>query len=129
MYEFIQLHRGSDVINPRKVYATAITEVKYNITTTSFAPLMFLDAPGNYKHSQNTTAVLDGCETWSFILREGHRLRFCENSSEEGVWTYERPNNERKLHNEELHILYVSPNTIAVIKSRRMRLVGSIART
>jgi hypothetical protein len=28
---------------------------------------------------------------------------------------------QRKLHNEELHNLYSSPNTIRMIKSRRMR--------
>jgi hypothetical protein len=33
----------------------------------------------------------------------------------------------RKLHNEELHILYSSPNIIRQIKSRRMRWVGHIA--
>jgi hypothetical protein len=27
----------------------------------------------------------------------------------------------RKLHNEELHILYSSPNLVRLIKSRRMR--------
>jgi hypothetical protein len=30
----------------------------------------------------------------------------------------------RKLHNEEHHNLYSSPNTIRTIKSRRMRWVG-----
>jgi hypothetical protein len=30
----------------------------------------------------------------------------------------------RKLHNEELHDLYSSPNIVRVIKSRRMRWVG-----
>jgi hypothetical protein len=34
----------------------------------------------------------------------------------------------RKLHNEELHILYSSPNTIRMIKSRRMRWAGHVAR-
>jgi hypothetical protein len=34
----------------------------------------------------------------------------------------------RKLHNEELHILYSSPNIIRQIKSRRMRWVGHVAR-
>jgi hypothetical protein len=34
----------------------------------------------------------------------------------------------RKLHNEELHILYSSPNTIRQIKSRRMRWAGHVAR-
>jgi hypothetical protein len=34
----------------------------------------------------------------------------------------------RKLHNEELHIFYSSPNTIRQIKSRRMRWAGHVAR-
>ena len=34
----------------------------------------------------------------------------------------------RKLHNVELHDLYCSPNIVRVIKSRRMRWAGHIAR-
>jgi hypothetical protein len=34
----------------------------------------------------------------------------------------------RKLHSEELHDLYSSPNIIRQIKSRRMRWVGHVAR-
>jgi hypothetical protein len=34
----------------------------------------------------------------------------------------------RKLHNEELHNLYCSSNIIRMIKSRRMRLAGNVAR-
>jgi hypothetical protein len=34
----------------------------------------------------------------------------------------------RKLHNEELHILYSSPNIIRQIRSRRMRRAGHVAR-
>jgi hypothetical protein len=34
----------------------------------------------------------------------------------------------RKLHNEELHNLYSSPSIIRLIKSRRMRWVGHVAR-
>jgi hypothetical protein len=34
----------------------------------------------------------------------------------------------RKLHTDELHSLYSSPNTVGVIKSRRMRLAGHVAR-
>jgi hypothetical protein len=34
----------------------------------------------------------------------------------------------RKLHNEELHNLYSSPNIIRMIKSKRMRWVGHVAR-
>jgi hypothetical protein len=34
----------------------------------------------------------------------------------------------RKLHNEELHDLYSSPNIVWVIKSKRMRWAGNVAR-
>jgi hypothetical protein len=34
----------------------------------------------------------------------------------------------RKLHKEELHNLYSSPNVIRLIKSRRMRWAGHVAR-
>jgi hypothetical protein len=37
-----------------------------------------------------------------------------------GGWT--------RLHNEELHNLYTSPNIIRVIKSRRMRWAGHVGR-
>jgi hypothetical protein len=35
----------------------------------------------------------------------------------------------RRLHNEELNVLYSSPNMDRVIKSRRMRWVGHVAHT
>jgi hypothetical protein len=35
----------------------------------------------------------------------------------------------RKLHNEELHSLYSSPSVSRMIKSRRMRWAGHVART
>jgi hypothetical protein len=34
----------------------------------------------------------------------------------------------RRLHNEEFHSLYASPNIISVIKSRKMKCVGHEAR-
>jgi hypothetical protein len=34
----------------------------------------------------------------------------------------------RKVHNEELHNLYSSPNTIRIIKLRRMIWAGNVAR-
>jgi hypothetical protein len=33
----------------------------------------------------------------------------------------------RRLHDEELHNLYTSPNVIWMIKSRRMRWTGNVA--
>jgi hypothetical protein len=34
----------------------------------------------------------------------------------------------RKVHNDELHSLYSSPNIVRVIKSRRLRWAGHVAR-
>jgi hypothetical protein len=63
-------------------------------------------------------------------LRKEHRLRVFENRvlrrifgpkrEEDGSW--------RKLHNDELHNKYSSPNIVRVIKSRRMRWAGHVAR-
>ena len=75
--------------------------------------------------------VLYGCETWSLTLREEHRLRVFENrvlrrifgpksDGVTGQW--------RKLHNVELNDLYSSSNIVRVIKSRRMRWAGHVAR-
>jgi hypothetical protein len=40
----------------------------------------------------------------------------------------EKDGSWRKLHNDELHSLYSSPNIVMVIKSRRMRWAGHVAR-
>jgi hypothetical protein len=61
-------------------------------------------------------------------LREEHILRVLENRvlrifgpkrEEDGSW--------RKLHNDELHSLYSSPNIVMMIKSRKMRWAGHVA--
>jgi len=74
---------------------------------------------------------LFGCETWSLSLREERRLRVFENKvlrrifgSKGGDVTGEW----RKLHNAELKDLYCSPKILRVIKSRRMRWAGHVAR-
>jgi hypothetical protein len=64
-----------------------------------------------------------------FTLGEEHRLRVFENRvlrkifgpkrEEDGSW--------RKLHNDELHNLYSSPNIVREIKSRRIRWAGHVA--
>jgi hypothetical protein len=48
------------------------------------------------------------------------RRIFGPKREEDGSW--------RKLHNDELHSLYASPNIFRVIKSRRMRWAGHVAR-
>jgi hypothetical protein len=75
--------------------------------------------------------VLYGCETWSLTLREGQRLRVFENRVLRRLFgpTRDEATGEwRRLHNEELNDLYLSPNIIRVIKSRRMRLAGHVPR-
>jgi hypothetical protein len=76
-------------------------------------------------------AVLYGSETWSLTLREERRLRVFENRVLRRIFGPKRDEvtGERmKLHNEELHILYSSPDIIRHIKLRRMSWVGHVAR-
>jgi hypothetical protein len=75
--------------------------------------------------------VLYGLEIWSLTLREGHRLRVFENRVLRRIFgpkTDDVTGEGRKLHNEELHDLYSSPNIIRIMKPRRMRWAGNIAR-
>ena len=75
--------------------------------------------------------VLYGCETWSLTLREERRLRVFENRV---LWKILMPKRDevtgewRILHSGELNDPYCSPNNIAVIKSKRMRWAGHVAR-
>jgi hypothetical protein len=73
--------------------------------------------------------VLYACKTWSLMLRVEHRLGVFENRvlrrifgpkrEEDGLW--------RKLHYDEFHSLYSSPNIVRVIKSRKMKWAGHVA--
>jgi hypothetical protein len=59
--------------------------------------------------------LLYGCETWSLTLREDHRLRVFENRVLRRIFGPKRDDvtgEWRKLHNEELHNLYSSPDII-----------------
>jgi hypothetical protein len=62
--------------------------------------------------------VLYGCETWSLTLRKERRRRVFENTvlrRISGAKRDEVTGDWRKLHNEELHNLYSSPNIIRMI--------------
>jgi hypothetical protein len=69
----------------------------------------------------NNRIGLYGCETWSLTLRKEHRLKVFENRVLRRIFgpkRHEVTGDWRKLHNEELHNLYSSPNIIRMIKSR-----------
>jgi hypothetical protein len=64
-------------------------------------------------------------------MREEQRLRVFENRVLRRIFGHkndEATGEWRRLHNEELNDLYSSPNIIRVIKSRRMRWTGHVAR-
>jgi len=73
----------------------------------------------------------DGCETWSLKLREERRLRVFENRVFGRIFGPRRDEvtgERRKLHDEEPNGLYSSLKFVRVIKSRRIRWVGNVAR-
>jgi hypothetical protein len=64
-------------------------------------------------------------------LREEHRLRVFENRVLRRIFGPKRDEvtgDWRKLHKEGLRDLYSSPSIIRIIKSRRMRWAGHLAR-
>jgi hypothetical protein len=75
--------------------------------------------------------VLYGCETWSLTLREERRLRVFVNRVLRRVFGPKRDEVTGEwitLHNEGLNDLYSSPTILRVIKSRRIRWAGYVAR-
>ena len=72
-----------------------------------------------------------GCETWSLIFRDERRLRVFENRLLRRIFGPRRDGvtgEWRKLRNERLRDSYFSPNIVRVIKTRRMRWAGHVAR-
>jgi len=64
-------------------------------------------------------------------LREERKLRLFENMVLRRIFGPRRDEvtgEWRRLHNEELNNLYCSPNIVRVIKLRRMRWAGHVAR-
>jgi hypothetical protein len=72
-----------------------------------------------------------GVKLGLYTLREENRLRVFENRVLRRIFGPKRDEvtgEWRKLHSEELHNLYSSPNIIRQIKSRRMWWAGHVAR-
>jgi hypothetical protein len=89
--------------------------------------LVFRPLSKNVKIKTYTTIILPlvlyGCETLSLSLREEHRLRVFENWMLRRIFGTKREEvagGWRRLHSEELHKLYDSPNNIRVVKLKRM---------
>jgi len=77
------------------------------------------------------TVFLYGCGTWSRTLREERRLRVFENTVLRRVFGAKRDEvtgEWRKLHNEEHSDRYSLPNIFQVMKLRRIRWAGFVAR-
>ena len=70
--------------------------------------------------------MLYGCETWSHTLREECRLRVFENRILRRIFQPKRDENGE--WRKELYSLYRSPNIVRVIKSRRLKWAGHVAR-
>ena len=77
-----------------------------------------------------TIILLYVCEALSRTLREQSKLTVFENRILMRIFEPMRDENGewRRLHNEELHGLYRFPNIARVIKSRRLRWAGHVAR-
>jgi len=70
--------------------------------------------------------VLYGLETWQLTLRNERRLGVFEDRVLRRVFGPKRE--WRKLHNDELSDLYSLSNIVRVVKSRRIRWAGHVAR-
>jgi hypothetical protein len=96
------------------VFQFAIQEFKdYDIKTYNFAYFLY------------------GCETWSLTMREVCRVRVFENRVLKRIFGPKRDEvtgEWRTLHIEDLNDLNSSPNIVRVIKLRRMRWAGYVAR-
>jgi hypothetical protein len=71
------------------------------------------------------------CETWSLTPREEHRMNVFENRMLRRMFGHkgeEVVGGWIRLHNEEFHDFFTSPNVIRVIKSRMVRWTCQVAR-
>jgi hypothetical protein len=89
-----------------------------------------LSHPTTFMGARGAHMELYGCEAWSLTLRQERRLRVFENRVLTRIFGPKRDENGewRRLQNEEFHSLYRSPNITRMVKSRRLRWTGHVAR-
>ena len=104
------------------IMTTIIIECYYSVQTLLSSRLLSKNLKIKIYKTIVLPVVLYGCETWSLTLREECRLRVFENRILRRIF------GPRRDKNEELHSLYRSPNIVRVIKSRRLRWAGHVAR-
>jgi hypothetical protein len=107
-----------------------------------------MDTVFNFKHRRKRDLERPGMRWYEQIFNLGRGLKESKHSEEEDkvdgyavpkhssdmgfdsiVTKYDVTGGWRKLHNEELHNLYSSPNIIRMIKSSRTKWAGHVART
>ena len=77
------------------------------------------------------SVILCGCETWSLTHRKEHSLRVFENRVLRRIFEAKKDEVRgkwRRLNQEKLYDLYSSSHIIQMIKSRKMRWAGHVAR-
>jgi hypothetical protein len=93
-------------------------------------PNIFKSSRHMLSHKYTVHCQCNGA-VWSLTVREEHKLSVFENRVLRRIFGPKRDGvtgGWKKLHNEELHNLYSSPSIIRIIKSRRMRWAGHVAR-
>ena len=102
----------------------------YSVQTLLFSRLLSKNLKIKTSKAIILPVVVYGWKEWSITLREECRLRVFEYRILRRIFGPKRVENGewRRLHNEELHSLYRSPNIVTVIKSRKLRSAGHVAR-
>jgi hypothetical protein len=75
--------------------------------------------------------ALYGCETWTLTQEYGNWFRVFDNkvlTRRYGPLRDEETGEWRRLHNKELQSLYAAPDILRVMKIRRLRWAGQVAR-
>jgi hypothetical protein len=129
-FKYLTLTNQNDIHDEIRSRLNSGTACSYSVQNLLSSRLISKNLKTEIYKTVILPVVLYGCETWSVTLREEHRLRVSENRVLRKIFGPEREEDGswRKRRNDELHNLYSSPNIVRVIKSRRMKWAGHVAR-